>query len=491
MTAPLAPAPVDDTKLVRGCIEGDESAWKMLRARYGELIEVIAVRVLDERRVTTLEEVPAVLAQVLGHLARNDAAALGGWDGSSGLRPYLAVVARQVAQSWAQDATPAATVATALTAPAVLSLDDMVDIEPARQMTEALDRQSPHLMALVRLRLRGLHRGDITAVLGMTQQAVLAGLERVAERAGHLQEPDAAAVDGHVPDAVQAWRLLLDCATVTERVHTALRSEADGAFRKVRAVAETTWGALRERALLAPQPRTASCLDEQTVAAFTDGSMKGASRARTEGHLSTCGRCVDVVAALKTDLETGGPLRHAAGGCREVALAAACLATGRFRAARQLAEMAVEHETATAEALTRLARIGFSLSGRRDEGLTAEPSRVVSRSHVPSDEEAPLVALEALAVDDLNAAARAVDDHMARQIIGTRLRLLTNAAGHDMVAARVLAEELGERSHPDPDLLVDAEAVRALPPGQALPREILVERLRDLLPLAVRVTLAR
>jgi hypothetical protein len=71
------------------------------------------------------------------------------------------------------------------------------------------------------------------------------------------------------------------------------------------------------------------------------------------------------------------------------------------------------------------------------------------------------------------------------------LRLLALAAGVDVAQARALAEGLRGRAHADPGLVDDVTAVLALPAGKALPREILAERLRDVLPEVVRLTLAR
>jgi len=115
----------------------------------------------------------------------------------------------------------------------------------------------------------------------------------------------------------------------------------------------------------------------------------------------------------------------------------------------------------------------------------------VVATHIPADDEAPLVAFEALALEDPHTAWRAIDDHVARQTLGARLRLLAAASGHDLEGARALADEVVGAPEIDPGLTVDADAVRALPERAALPREILVERLRAVLPEAVRFVLTR
>jgi hypothetical protein len=106
---------------------------------------------------------------------------------------------------------------------------------------------------------------------------------------------------------------------------------------------------------------------------------------------------------------------------------------------------------------------------------------------MPDDDEAPLIAFEALVHSDPHAAWSAIDDHMAKQTLGARLRLLAAASGQDLELARSLAS----KPTVDPGHAVDGRAVLALPKGRPLPREMLVERLRALLPEAVRFVLTR
>lgn len=464
------PQSLDDAPLVEACITGEPEAWRLLEARHGLLLEAIVVRVLDERRPGHLEEAPAVVNAVMNHLRASDAEALRIWDPGASLRHYLAVVARHVAEGHVQDATPTIDLGS-LPAPAAF-LDDLMAAEPAKEISAAVDRFSPQVGAVVRLRLRGVDRQGIAAALGTPRRNVLASLERVAQRLGEMH-------DGDAESAPDAWRLVLDCATLAERAHLALRTENDPAFRAMRTAIGEAWDALRERSLSRLLPRTTSCLDAVGIAAFGDGSMRGAGRARAEGHIATCGRCVDQTARLTMDLRMVPALRDAAEEDRDVALAAACLSTGRYNAAELLAERAMGRGMDRAVPLMRIARIGRALTGAPSKRTTFEPSQVV-QTGVPSDEEAPLVAFDALYQGNPHAAARAIDDEIAKQNLGTRLRLLAAAAGHDLDLAQKLATDIVGWKRADPALRDEAEAVRALPEACPLPHETLYERLEDL-----------
>jgi hypothetical protein len=96
------------------------------------------------------------------------------------------------------------------------------------------------------------------------------------------------------------------------------------------------------------------------------------------------------------------------------------------------------------------------------------------------------VALEALVRDDSHAAVRAIDDELAKGPVGVRLRLLALSAEDDASEGRELAEEILGRPQSDPALVTDAKATLAIPPGDSIPREILIERIRDTLPSVVR-----
>jgi hypothetical protein len=465
---------------VEGCLRGDGESWLSLMARHGLLLEAVVLRVLDERRPGHVDEAGSVVDRVVDHLRRDGGAALRAWDASASLRHYLAVVARHVAEGHVQDATPTIDLMGSLSAPVGFS-GEPSDTRPARELSAALERFSPQVAAVVRLRLRGVDRQGIAATLGTPRRNVLTILERVAVRLGEMhEEQDEAATD--------TWRVLLDCASVLDRMHLALRTESDPEFQSLRAAIHSAWRGLRERSLTQLLPRTPSCLDEATIAAFADGSMRGAGRAKAEGHIATCGRCVDTTARLTMDLRVQAALREASGHHRDVALAAACLYTGRYLAAQLLSERAMVLGAERAALLARVARIGRALSGDEEARTSFEPSQVRATG-VPSDDEAPLSAFEALFKGNPHAAARAIDDQVAKQNLGTRLRLLAAAAGHDTAFAYRLATEVVAWKRADPDLRDEAEAIRALPPKQLFPRETLLERLDDLIPELVRFLL--
>lgn len=470
---------LDDGGLVRRCVAGEPGAYRALVQRHGRLAEAVVVRVLDERRPGELLEVPAILDALRARLEANEGAALRVWEGKS-LRHYLAVLARQVASEHVQEETPTGPLIAALPTPAALFLDDLVGIEPAKRVAATLERLSPHVRAIVRLRLRGIGPADVAAAVGMPLGQVSGCLEKVATRLGE-----------DLGDAgVASWRLILGCDSVEERVASALCTQDDEDFREIRQGAETTWRAVRERSFTQLLPLLPSCLTPMDVAAFVDGTLRGRDRGDAEAHLAACGRCVDRVAMLVLDMQALDPLREAHARARPVALAAACLGTTRFLPALILAEEAERQGEAGGSELVRLAQLGLRLEGGSRK-RTSEPSRVTASMPVPSDDEAPLLATEALVLGDLPRAGRAIDDHMALSPLGARLRLLTFASGLDPAGARELAAELASRARLDPGVATDARTVLALREGDLLPAEILSERLRALLPDLVRLVVTR
>jgi DNA-directed RNA polymerase specialized sigma24 family protein len=484
MTLPAPYAEADDAALVEGCVSGDEDAWRVLSERHGRLVDVVVVRVLDARVQGIVHGDEEVARRVFAELAREQAAPLRLWSGESRLRTYVAVVARHVATTFSQETTPTANLVASLPTPQSITLDEVAAVEPARAVTQALTRLSPNVIALVHLRLRGLDAESIAATLGVSRPGVEQSLERIAARLGEASGET-------VAGSADAWRLLLDVAPIAERVALAVRTEDDEAFRGVRSRAEATWRAVRQNSVFhVPVPRGPLCLDDRTVAGFVDGTLRGSARARIEGHVTTCERCIDEVALLAADLRALEPLRDAEKTPRDIALAAACLATTRFRAAEQLAERAAESAPLVARDLGRLAQLGRALEGGRAERASPSVSQLIATG-LPSDEEAPLVALEALVAGEPETAARAIDDHTARTVLGARLRLLALAAATDPAAARSCAESAHGRPHADPGLAEDAAYVLALPEARLLPRELVVARLRDLLPEAVRFVLAQ
>ncbi|HJL17805.1 MAG TPA: hypothetical protein RMH99_19225 [Sandaracinaceae bacterium LLY-WYZ-13_1] len=474
-------AGADDATLVDGCVHGDEDAWAALRARYGALVQATVVGALDGPRAAEVD-LDAALDLVWRQLRADEALALRQWRGESLLRSYLAVLARHVTVAHTEGGDRPVALVAALPTPSGLLLDDLLAIEPAARIEETIGLLPPNITALVRLRLRGLSRDDVAATLGMSPATARGYLERIASRLG---ERDAAEAE-----TTACWRVLLDAADPAQRVAIALKTEEDRDFREVRSLVEKTWRAVRDRALSTPTPKTALCLDDRAVAGFVDGSLRGAPRARAEGHVATCPRCIDEAAALVIDLRALTPLRDGAELDPTVAVAAACVATTRFEAAERLTRRSADLGVGgrIAGDVRRLAQAGQLLAG--GSGRREQTSQVVA-THVPDDAEAPLVAFEALVLDEPQAAWRAIDDHMAKQALGRRLRLLADAAGRDLEGAARAAARALEEPRIDPGLVRDAQTVQALPPGRALPREILVERLRTLLPEAVRFVLSR
>src|SRR5688500_3635579 len=157
MPAPWSNA--DDQALVESCLLNDRDAWRVLFDRHGRLIDAVAIRALDERRDGNIEDEATVRGAVADHLQRDHAARLRSWNaGSSQLRTCLAGVARRHTVAYTQAATPPATLISSLPSPAQIFLDEMLNSEPAKQITDAIERLAPNFVALVRLRLRGLDR---------------------------------------------------------------------------------------------------------------------------------------------------------------------------------------------------------------------------------------------------------------------------------------------------------------------------------------------
>jgi hypothetical protein len=484
MTLPPPYVTSDDASLVAGCLGGDEDAIRTLLERHGVLAELALVRGLE-----TAVDVDAALAarrkDLARFLARDGGGALLGYaSGSCSLRSYLAVVARLVARD--AGAPTRLPFAPAAPTPPTLDVAGIVaartTIERLGRVTELLDRQPLDVTALVRLRAHGVERAHAAALLGTADATGRTVLARLASR---LSEADAGSEDA----AAAGWRMVLDAASHGERVEIALLTERDvpaegqPSLRRARAGVEAVFRALRDRLLSEASPSTPNCLDSRSTAGFVDGTMRGGARARVEGHVLGCPLCLDEVAALAIDTRALEAVRHAASGDRRLGLGAALLASGRYVLA---AKLRAADPTPRFDLVARIAEAARSL----ESGLEArEPdaSGVLMRG-LPSDEEAPIVAFEALALDDPSGAYRALDETTARSSIGVRLRMLTAAALGDLAAARALASEA--RGSVDPGAVADAESLAALPDGATLPREILVERLRDAVPALVRAALS-
>jgi hypothetical protein len=494
MALPAPYAEADDAALTEGCIAGDADAWRVLGERHGRLVEYMVQRVMDERGDGVILGEEAVVRRVFDELGREQAALLRQWSGASRLRTFVALVARRVASRACGELTPNATPLAAMGVPTFVGLEEVDAGETARRVAQTLARLPPNAAILVRLRLRGLDVPLIASTLGVTRAGVDGTLDRIAARLGevHAAELDGAPAAVRIEAAASAWRLMLDAASPEERVALAVRTDDDREFRRMRAQVEAAFRRLRQDGLFrGVTQRGPLCLDDHTIAGFVDGSVRGSARARLEGHVGTCDRCVDEVATLAADLGAAELLRASTGVARDAALAGAHVYATRFRAGQRIAERAAAVAPKLGGELRRLAQVGAALEGGRFRERASPSVSGVLVAGVPSDDEAPLVALEALVADEPAAAERAIDEHLARGPIGARLRLLALAAGVDVDAARAMAEALRRRAHADPGLVDDVTVVLALPVGRALPPEILAERLRDLLPEVARWTLSR
>ncbi|MEM9072752.1 MAG: hypothetical protein AAGE52_29875 [Myxococcota bacterium] len=463
--------PSADAELIERCAQGDINAWKAFEARFERLVELIALRVFGARRESIVtEEVHSATERVWEALHRDDGAILQRWKGNR-LDAYLAVLVRHEVELYALDETPLSGVS----CPTVEHEVTATIAAAAERVASVLERLTPRAAAMVRLRQRGLRIVEIAATLGQPQLSVAEDLDRVALRLAKAQD---------LTDADIVWRFLLDCSSANERVRIALRTEDDADFRAARRTVDATWQAMRDRTLLELKPRTPGPLHgAQGVATFVDGSMKGAERTRAEGHLATCQRSVDVVAALVMDLQAIASLRPVSALSHSSALVAACLTTGHYATALGLA-----NASSTDDPLRRLAQVGVALGGQSGH---EDRSRVHATTTLPDDDEAPIAAFEALVGGDATAAYRAIDEVGARLTIGQRLRLLAMASGPDLPLAKEAAQAIQRSASPDPGLMGDAVSVSALPSGRGLPREVLVDRLHSAMPDAVRFVASR
>jgi hypothetical protein len=488
MTMPPPYVASDDASLVAGCLGGDEEALASLLDRHGLLAELALMRGLEavDDPCRALSERREALARALS--TEGGAALLGYASGSCTLRSFLAVIARRIGRE--DPGAPRRPFAPAAPTPPMLDLVAVLDarstIEHLGRVTELLDRQPPDVAALVRLRAHGVERAHAAALLGTADATGRTVLSRLASR---LSEVDA----GHEDAAAAGWRMVLDAASHAERVEIALLTERDGAgdvssasLRSARARVEATFRALRDRLLAETTPSSPNCLDSRSIAGFVDGTMRGGARARVEGHVLACTLCLDEVAALALDTRAVEAIRHAASGDRSLGVAAALLASGRYVLAAKLRATDPAPRDARFDLVARIALAARALES--GPTLRAHDASGVLMRGLPSDEEAPIVAFEALALDDSAGAYRALDETTARSSVGMRLRMLTAGASGELAVARALAAEA--KASVDPGAVADAESLAALPDGASLPREILVERLRDAVPAVVRAALS-
>jgi hypothetical protein len=498
-----------DEALVTASLEGNAEALRSLVERHGLLAELVALRELDEtprdpdRWLTgVLEQRPTLLADFSVK--------------ASTLKAFLGVVVRRAVRAEAR-AEPRPEIAgrerrRALVAPlpvppplqSKLLRDTATPTHalpgaqtPATQLLaqacrDALMRQPPNVISVTRLGLHGLSRSHIAALLGSSEAQAVSTLERVAARLGAVAGEliGAGELVGELDDATLAFRVLLDASPPSERVRFARRTESERALAKHRAAIDGAFRLLRHD-LLRPAPRGPQCLEPGVIAGYVDGTMRGASRARAEAHVSGCTSCIDEIAALSCDRRSLPLVREAQAADRSAQLAAMALGVALFDPGTLLADtVAARQQSKSARLAADLARLGRAC--RVLEGSTAhdrETSGLVQRD-VPSDDEAPLVAFEALALGDSGTAFRAIDEAHTPAPVAARVRVLAAAAGGDAPLGHAWARAVKDGYDVDPGAVEDAECVLALGDGEALPREIVTERLRAQVPDLVRVVLA-
>lgn len=489
-----------DEALVTASLEGDAEALASLVERHGLLAELVAVRELDETPRDPDRWLTGVLEQRRTLLADFSVKA-------STLKAFLGVVVRRAVRSEARaEARPEQTGRErrrALVAP--LPVPPPLQAKPLQQITaapttatlaqacrDALMRQPPNVISVTRLGLHGLSRSHIAALLGSSEAQAVSTLERVAARLGAVAVEQIGPGEqiGELDDATLAFRVLLDASPPSERVRFARRTESERALGKYRAAIDGAFRLLRTD-LLRPAPRGPHCLDPAAIAGYVDGTMRGAVRARAEAHVSGCTSCIDEIAALSCDRRSLPLVREAQSADRSAQLAAMALGVALFDPGTLLADtVASRRENKSARLCADLARLGRAC--RVLEGSTAhdrETSGLVQRD-VPSDDEAPLVAFEALALGDSGTAFRAIDEAHTPAPVAARVRVLAAAAGGDAPQGHAWARAVKDGYDVDPGAVEDAECVLALGDGEALPREIVTERLRALVPDLVRVVLA-
>ncbi len=97
-----------DERLLRGCLAGDEEAWRSLLSRFSRLVSAIVRRILAKRGLPHgLREVEEETAEFFGDLCLHVEVTLGGFRRDGAFRAYLAVLAanhaRRTAERLAKD----------------------------------------------------------------------------------------------------------------------------------------------------------------------------------------------------------------------------------------------------------------------------------------------------------------------------------------------------------------------------------------------------
>lgn len=461
---------VDDRGLAQACIRGDEDALVALERRFGRTIRAVGHRVAADHRAEL--DITAVSEGVFHHLRRNQFGPLRTWTGTR-LAVYLSLVTREVATQLIEGEVGRGSFSGRIRKTLIDDLlergSDYDDDEPTD-----IEKLSPVVSVMLRLRLHGLGATGIAVALGTTRPAVLHQLGLIAQRLGHGDT-----------DLTDAYRCVLGHAGDTERVLLALRSESQPELRAKRRRALATWEEFRERAVVRKVEAQVTCLSTDAIAGLVDGSLRGPSRAQAEGHVGACAHCADRLALLVTDQAVITPLRESARHGEGLSQLATAVSTLRPELVQGLLLASQAEDPRRTRSLVRIARTVQSaeLLGRLG---TSRPPAFGAEAVIPTDDEAPIVALEALIARAPSLALEAVDDHLARRVVGRRLRLLASATLGDLATTRLLAREAMERSSPDPELVRDVDVAVAVPEGAALPLEVLADRLRTLVPDVVR-----
>jgi len=477
-------AAATDEVVLAGCQAGEPEAIAVLMARHGILAELGMLR--ERAGMNPRELSMLLLARLSEHPER-----FGDFSPSqSTLRAFLAVISRRHAEK--ARAPLVAPSPTPGPLDVVAAREAISSERLAQAAKETIARQPPNVTAILRMRLHGLGSAHIAALVGTSEAQVVSALEWVAQRLGALESEHAFEHLGEYDDLTLAFRVLLQASPPSERVRFARRTESERPLAKLRAQVDAVMRSLKSELLTTPPPG-AGCLRPSQIAGYVDGSTRGAARARAESHVSGCAACLDEIAALSCDLRALPLVRDVLSADRGAQLAAMAIGIACFDAGTQLADaVAGRRDNRSARMAADLARLGRAcraLEGGTGSGQEREMSGLVSRD-VPSDDEAPVVAFEALALGDSGSAFRAIDETNARSPVAARVRVLAAAAGGDAPLGHAWARAVKDGYDVDPGAVEDAECVLSIGEGVALPREIIVERLRALVPDLVRVVLA-
>lgn len=477
---------VDESAFLNRLRAGDARAVAELIREHARLITLLIARVFDEAsRSPAADQQPLRDAVARALCERLPPMALE-WPEGAQLNFAIASIVRPVCEDFLYE-------------PGAIT-KDFRGLELIERLQVGLDTLSPKTKAAVRMQLLGLEPRAMGALLGSSVDWVVASLREAADRLAAVQldwEPEESArllgVERHgvdfvrtheLADAQASWRDLLAVGEPVELVRLALDAEDRPHTRAIRDRADELHRLIKRPLDRGRHPEK-ECEQGQDIAAFVDGSLRGAERVRMERHLLECRRCLDAAALLRLDMDAASLLRFFGAVSDTVAVAAICLSTHRSSIAEELAEAQVHAGATEALALLRCARAATVL---QMGGLVATPenSRVVPLRAKPSPQEAPLAAIEALVAGGITEARRALQSLGSAHPLSRRMSLLADAAGHDLAAANEVATAIVASSGADPALRYDAEMIAALPKDRCLPHDLVIGRLHTFLPTIVQ-----